>query len=259
MNNTGYIIGIIFLGLVQNALSQQKDSTLQFLGNLYEKESFQPVPYAHIINLNSNRATISDTLGNFDIVLSPGDTLMITSIGYEQKHYQYPGQWKKVIFRSIPLKRKTYSISKVEVTPWGTYADFKNRFMNLDINSPKEKIHPLLWEDLPQKPDKPKVSEPGINSPVSMIYNMFSEEAKERRKYRELLKKQRRAEKIRSKFNRDHVSSLTGLKGNKLDRFMEFCNFSDAYILETREYFILERVKKKYRQFMKLDSLNLTD
>jgi hypothetical protein len=188
--------------------------------------------------------------------MNPGDTLIITSIGYQQKKYRYLGEWKKVVFRSIPLKEEVYEISQIEITPWGTYNEFKRKFMSLDMETPRENLHPLIWDDLPPRPEKIDPIEPGIMNPVSMIYNIFSKEGKERRKYMELTKHEKKERKIEAKFNRKNVGELTGLEGDKLDRFMDFCNFTDEYILDTKEYFILERVKKKYKQFMKLDSLN---
>ena len=247
---------IILISLSHFAFSQEKDSTMHFFGNLYSAESFKPVQYAHIINIKNNRAAISDTLGNFDIRMEPGDSLRISSIGYQQKYYQYPGEWKKVVFASIPLKERIYEISEVKITPWGTYEEFKNRFMNLDVETPREQLHPLVWDILKEKPEKIEPNEPGIMSPVSMIYNIFSKEAKEMRKYEEIQNREARQKIIQSKFNRESVGNLTGLEGKKLDRFMEFCNFTDEYILNTKEYFILENVKKKYKQFMRLDSLN---
>jgi hypothetical protein len=247
---------IILIILSQLAYSQKKDSTIHFFGNLYDADTFKPIRNAHIININNNRATISDTLGNFDIRLNPGDSLKISSIGYRQKFYQYTGEWKNDVFESIPLKERIYEISEVEITPWGTYEEFKERFLNLDRETPREKIHPLAWDFLKERPEEVEPIEPGISSPISMIYNLLSQEGKERRKYQEIKKKEPREKKINSKFNREIVGNLTGLEGEKLDRFMEFCNFTDEYILNTREYFILERVKRKYKQFMKVDSLN---
>jgi hypothetical protein len=124
------------------------------------------------------------------------------------------------------------------------------------MKTPGEQLHPLVWDILKKRPEKVEPNEPGIMSPVSMIYNIFSNEAKEKRKYEEIQNREARQKIIQSKFNRESVGNLTGLEGEKLDRFMEFCNFTDEYILNTKEYFILENVKKKYKQFMRLDSLN---
>lgn len=238
-------------------LSQQSDSTLRFFGNLYDSRTYRPIEYAHIINISGNNATISDSLGTFDLKIEPGDSLMITSIGYQTTYYQYKDSLQKVVFRSIAMDEQVYAISGVEVTPWGTYRDFKRKFLSLDIKDPQEDVHPLLWEGINREPElKEEQINPGITSPITMIYSLFSKEIQSKQKLRELQRAKTREDRLNEKFNREQVSALTGLEGEKLERFMNYCNFSEEYILNTREYFILERVKKCYQQFIRLDSLH---
>ena len=238
-------------------MSQQRDSTVRFFGNLYDSKSYQPIEYAHIININGNNATISDSLGTFNLKIEPGDSLMISSIGYKTTYYQYTGPMQKVVFKSIPMEEEVYAISGVEVTPWGTYQDFKRKFMSLDIKDPQEDVHPLLWEGINREPElKEEPLNPGISSPITMIYSLFSKEIQSKQKLRELQKAQTKEDLLKEKYNPEQVRELTGLEGRKLERFMNYCNFSEEYILNTREYFILERVKRCYQQFMKLDSLH---
>jgi len=236
-------------------VGQKRDSTLRFFGNLYDAENYKPIEYAHIINMDGNTATISDTLGTFDLKIEPGDSLMITSIGYETTYYQYTGKWQKAVFSSIPMKEKAYAISQVEVTPWGTYRQFKNKFLELEMKDPEEDLHPLAWKDIQREPTVEEQINPGITSPVTMIYALFSEEIQSMEKLKELQVRMERENKIKEKFNREQVGELTGLEGEELTRFMNYCNFSEKYILNTKEYFILERVKKCYKQYKRIQSL----
>jgi|SRR6056297_3184915 len=238
-------------------LSQQRDSTLRFFGNLYDSKSYRPIEYAHIINMDRNYATVSDSLGTFDLKIAPGDSLMITSIGYKTTYYQYSGPWQEVVFKSIPMDEEVYAITGVEITPWGTYEDFKRKFLSLDIKDPQEDVHPLLWEGINREPElKQEELNPGITSPITMIYSLFSQELQSKQKLRELQEVETIEDRIREKYNPEQISELTGLEGERLQRFMNFCNFSDAYILRTKQYFILERVKKCYQEFKRLDSLH---
>ena len=224
------------------------------LGNLYNEKTFEPVQFAHVINTRNYTATITDTIGNFSIKIRKKDTLLITSIGYENKKITFGEKNQQVVFKSIPMEEKLYRIKQVEVTPWGTYNEFKNRFMALDKKNPRDDIHPLLWKDLPQKPDEIEPYVPNITNPISFLYYIFSEEGKSKRKLIELQKKATIDSKIRSKYNREKVSDLTGLEGKELERFMKFCNFTDEYLLNTKEYKILQRVQNMYQMYS--DSLN---
>lgn len=240
---------ITLLTAISQLNAQKEDSVITIIGNLYEKKTLKPVKYAHVINTGNYYGTISDTLGNFKIKGAPGDTLLITAIGYENKIFSYDGEYKPFIVRSIPMEEKTYMIEKVEVTPWGTYQDFKEKFLNMEVDNPREAIHPRIWDDLQEPPDTIIPPQPGLESPISLIYSIFSREGKELRKYKELQEEKTIQEKIRSKYNREIVSEITGLENEELIRFMEFCNFSDEYLLKTRKYFILERLKEKYKEY----------
>ncbi len=231
------------------AQAQEKDSLTTILGNVYNEKNFKPVEFAHVINLDRFNATITDTLGIFRIKVNRGDTLLITSIGYESKRYVYDGKYQPYVFESIPMEEKLYEISEVEITPWGTYREFKNKFMSLETENPKENIHPLLWRGIPLRPDTIIPHEPSIMNPVSFLYSMFSDEGKEKRKMMEIQKHQIKQQKIEAKYNRELVSEITGLEGKEVKRFMDFCNFTDEYILNTKQYYILKRVKKLYKEY----------
>ena len=247
---------VLFLMLGNLTMAQQPDSTLQFFGNLYDADNFKSIEYAHIINIDGRNATISDSLGNFNLNVKPGDSLMISSIGYKTTYYRYTGPYQKAVFRSIAMKEAVYPIDEVKVTPWGTYEDFRRKFLSLDIKDPHENVHPLLYEGLNREPElKEEELNPGITSPITLIYSLFSQELQSKQKLRELQKRKTKEDILKDKFNREQVQELTGLEGQQLDRFMNYCNFSEAYILNTREYFILERVKKCYQRFTRLDSL----
>ncbi|MFO8236056.1 MAG: carboxypeptidase-like regulatory domain-containing protein [Bacteroidales bacterium] len=243
-----FVLFILFSGI--DALNaQERDSLITIMGNLYDKKTLKPIEYAHIINTTNYFATISDTSGNFKIDAFPGDTLLITSIGYENEKFVNDRKHQTFVFESIPMSDKTYSIEKVEITPWGTYNDFKEKFFNLETVNPRDEIHPLFWDGIQEPPDTVIPHEPNIGNPISLIYSLLSKEGKSKRKLKELQIEKTIQKKIRSKYNQKIVSEITGLEGEEVIRFMEFCNFSDEYLLETSKYDILERVKEKYQHY----------
>ena len=247
---TQILIAFLILLFSFQANAQKEDSVITLYGKLYDSKDFSAVEYAHIINLDSPHATISDSAGFFEIKLQAGDTLQITSIGYHDETVTI-NEYLPAIFRSISMEQRTYDISSVEITPWGTYQDFKNKFISLDLDDPEEDVHPLLWRDLPRAPAEPEPHNPGVLNPVSFLYDVFSGNRKERIKYNEILSKKTKERKIRSKYNKEIVSNLTGLEGEELEEFMEFCNFSEAELLNKTGYKILKEVKQKYQIFKK--------
>ena len=244
------LIGIVFVLSAFQGIAQKEDSLITLYGKLYDSKDFSPVEFAHVINLDSPYATISDSAGFFEIKLHPEDTLQVTSIGYHDESITI-NKYLPVIFRSISMQQQTYNIKSVEITPWGTYQDFKNKFMSLDIDNPEENVHPLLWKDLPRKPLEIEPHHPGVMNPVSFLYDVFSGSREERRKYNEILRQKTKERKIRPKYNKKIISNLTGLEGEELEEFMNFCNFTEENLLNKTGYEILKEVKHKYQIFKK--------
>ena len=56
---------------------------------------------------------------------------------------------------------------------------------------------------------------------------------------------------INSKFNKRNVGELTGLKGEELVEFMDYCNLPEEFLLNASEYDILDTVKRMYRAYYK--------
>lgn len=250
ISRTQILVAVVILLFSFQAKAQKEDSVITLYGKLYDSKDFSPVEFAHVINLDSPYATISDSAGFFDIKLYPGDTLQITSIGYHDETITI-NKHLPAIFRSISMQERTYDIASVEITPWGTYRDFKNKFISLEIDDPEEDVHPLLWKDLPRKPAEPEPHYPGVLNPVSFLYDIFSGKREERIRYNEILREETKEQKIRSKYNKEIVGNITGLEGEELEEFMEFCNFTKEELLNKTGYTILEEVKQKYQIFKK--------
>lgn len=240
----------VFLLFSLGTKAQKKDSLITLYGKLYDSKDFSPIEFAHVINLDSPYATISDSSGFFDIKLHARDTLHITSIGYHDKTLTF-NEFLPAVFRSISMQQRAYDIKSVKITPWGSYQDFKHNFITLEIDGPEEDVHPLLWRSLPRKPAEPEPHHPDVFNPVSYLYDVFSGKREERIKYNEILSKEAKQKRIRSKYNKEIVSNLTGLEGEELDRFMEFCNFTEEELLNKKGYKILKEVKRKYQLFKK--------
>lgn len=250
VTRTQILIAFVVLFSFSQANAQKEDSLITLYGKLYDSKDFSPVEFAHIINLDSPYATISDSAGFFEIKLHPGDTLQTTSIGYHDESITI-NDYLPLVFRSISMQQRAYDIKSVEITPWGTYRDFKNKFISLDLEDPEENVHPLLWRDLPRKPIEPEPHYPGVLNPVSFLYDVFSGNREERIKYHEILSKKTKERKIRSKYNKEIVGNLTGLEGEELEEFMKFCNFTEKELLNKKAYEILKEVKQKYQIFKK--------
>ncbi|HAN19928.1 MAG: hypothetical protein A2X13_11085 [Bacteroidetes bacterium GWC2_33_15] len=243
-----FIIPAILIITIESQLkAQEPDSMVMFYGQIVGEDS-KPIALAHIINIDSKRGIVSDTLGFFKIHVKPNHILNLSAIGFEYTEYQIPRTIPDTIIR-ISLKRKFYEIPEVSISYLGTYKDFEYKVVHLDLPDINI-INELVLKELPRI-ENPVPYEPTLGSPISLLYDMFSKEGKSRRKYNELKEREPAQLEIESKFNREIVKNITGLDGEELREFMDSCNFSDTFILNTSEYIIYSHILRNFEAFKK--------
>jgi hypothetical protein len=71
--------------------------------------------------------------------------------------------------------------------------------------------------------------------------------AKQNEQLAEKLKKESHRRAVERKYSAGIVSALTGLTGNEVYWFMEYCAFTDEYILKTSDYNIRNRILDKFK------------
>jgi hypothetical protein len=140
-----------------------------------------------------------------------------------------------------------------------TYEDFKKAFVNVklsDINKPFEGIS-IPEQDRAyystQQRNVPGIELlqfiPGASSPITALYSKFSKKMKMERLYLEMVESEDEVKRLPLKYNRDIVSSLTGLEGEELLNFMTFCRFSYYDLIRWSPEFILLQVQRKYGDY----------
>ncbi|MCK5028301.1 MAG: hypothetical protein KAR57_01615 [Bacteroidales bacterium] len=250
MNQISYKKSLIVISILISSFSgitQDNDSLLYFSGEITSTEGNYPVALAHIINLNQHWMVRADTVGYFRIWVKPGDTLHISAIGFEYLEYII----RKVNTDStvqISLQNKSYEIREVSITLLGSYKDFKYKVLNLEL--PETGINPHV-EKLFKHVEIQTEIKPVITSPASLIYYLFSKEAKEIKKYFEIMESQDQVKELDSRYNVHIVQNLTGLQGMDAKKFMEFCNFQDLYILSISDYNLYSEIMMRFEAYKK--------
>ena len=201
-----------------------------------------PVSYAHIINPGIGLATTSDSLGFFRIHMRFGDSLHISAIGFAEKYFLLPEFWPSNHFSGIIyLKYKIYKIDEVSIYSLGSYEQFKQKVLNTRVPPPPAEEARIYLQRIARreaiKYDKVR---------VGFSFHMKSLEERSLKKLQVKLQEEERRKIIENKFNVKNVGELTGLKGQEVKRFMNYCRFPEDFLLYSSEYDILEAVKKIY-------------
>lgn len=116
----------------------QENQYYQVSGTV-RNESYQPVDFVHVINVQMNKGTVTNDEGRFSIVCMKNDTLIFSAMGFKKLMMPIPDSVKNsFVFQDIYLENDTFEIREVKIFPWKTYEEFKKAFLALDISDPQK-------------------------------------------------------------------------------------------------------------------------
>ena len=122
---------------------QAQEGFLSYKGIIIDNEDKSPIPFAHILfSQHPNMGAISQIDGTFEIITSPDDTLIISSMVHEQKYI--PVNELRTMGNTIHLDIKNYELSDVVVySEEQLYLILERIIDRLPINYPA-KDHQLI-------------------------------------------------------------------------------------------------------------------
>lgn len=236
----------------------QKTDRQTFFGQLQSEKDQSPVGYATILNTISKQLVYSDSIGNFNIPVTNGDTLSISRIGFYNKQIPVSSihlNTKKL--QVIYLTAREYDLKTVTINQLGSYNEFKYKVINTPLPKPEYEINPAVFNGLNQKPvvlqEQASIS---LGSPVTAIYMLLSKEGKTLRKLEKLKAEERDVQSYSDKYSPLIVSQLTGLKDLELEKFMKFCNPDINFIKNSTEYDIAAKILECFKNY---NSQNVPD
>jgi hypothetical protein len=242
-----FLLILMMVSLAQSIQAQEKDSLYYFSGQVLSENGDIPISFAHVINTDRHWGAGADTLGHFSIWVKPGDTLNVSALGFDYLQYGVNGIYIDSIIE-IHLQGRYYDIPEVSIVHFGTYKDFEYKVLNLEL--PESGINPE-FQKLFKHVEAPLFMEPTITSPASLIYVLFSKEAKEIKKYVKLTKEEEILKKVYPRYNEHIVSNLTGLSEAESFELIRFCNFQNKYILSIDDYRLYNEILIRYEAFKK--------
>lgn len=218
---------------LQSTILNQKDST--------------PIGFVHIINLTTRHGVISDYNGKFNFTVDVKDTIKISVLGFESQ---------KIVGENVPtviyLTPKNYELEEFTVLPYKDYEEFKEAFINLDLPDSSLKMNPHLFMFGEEMFLYRAANNSGITieGPISGLFDLFSKHAKSKRRYEDLLARDRYKSYLATKFNNKVVENATPLTDQKeISYFMTYCDFSDDFLAQANSYDIVVQIQHCYKEY----------
>ena len=178
-------------------------------GSVTAADTRQPVPGATVQVQRTRRGMVTSATGEFAVDVLPTDTLLFRALGFKVQRLPLGGIGLSQLVVRIQLVRDSVRLGEVQII-----ADRPDRVLiNRALRNMKRPKPPLVsGAKRPPKPKPlfavdstaPKAPVPTIASPVSLLYDQFSREGKQRRKMEqiEIELKAEKARKARAEYNK---------------------------------------------------------
>lgn len=231
-----------------NIKAQQNKSQF-FMGKIVSLSYSTPVTFAMVTNISTNKTAVSDSLGYFSILVSKGDSLTFSRIGFFEKEIKITDSILKMNkVHLIELQDRSYELNAVNFS-LGTYDEFRHNVVHSELPS-ETPINPSLAN----KPGQKEIvlqsqARIRIGSPVTSVYNLMSKEGKSLRKLEKEEEKEREIASYKDKYSPEIVSNITGLKELELEKFMKYCNLNPTFLKNAIEYEIVERILDCFKAY----------
>ncbi|MCS6975274.1 MAG: carboxypeptidase-like regulatory domain-containing protein [Cyclobacteriaceae bacterium] len=120
--------------------AQQSRRVIQLSGIVLgtdDRDSLIQLPGVHVYVPKAGRGAVTNALGFFSMPVMVGDSVVISSVGYERQWYIVPNHPSEFLTIIIELVQDITYLSEIEVMPFPTEEVFKEAI--LALNLPPEK------------------------------------------------------------------------------------------------------------------------
>src|SRR4030095_10643832 len=130
-----YFFILIFLMVLMGPTRAQQQRLIQYSGVVLSTDSSAtPVPYASIFNKSIRFGTIANFQGFFSFAARVGDTIEVSSVGYQKGLVVVPDIPENEGYTAmIFLNPEVKLLPETRVYPWFSKEQFRDAFVHLNI------------------------------------------------------------------------------------------------------------------------------
>ena len=197
------------LWLLAGPAAAQAPATVRVSGSVSAAGTRRPLPGATVQVQRTRRGVVTSAAGDFAVDALPTDTVLFRALGYKAQRLPLGGTGLSQLVVRILLVRDSVRLGEVQVTADRPDRALINRALR-NMKRPKPPVVSGVKRPPRPKPlfavdsTAPKAPVPTIASPVSLLYDQFSREGKQRRKMEQLEAEQRaeKARRARAEYNK---------------------------------------------------------
>ncbi len=243
---------ILFLLVTITAFGQNNHA---LKGRLLDGDTQNPLPNAHIINLNSVRATISNSTGHFSIPVQVNDTVYFSYVGYQSIKIKVTNDLLKGNDLEIRMFETPIELGEVKLKPYQLIGVLEIDAKMIPVNK-YEKIHisgmPQTFET--GAPVARIYNQPAdaIYHPVDFMYELFGKKPQQLKKLKKLKTEDDLRSMLEQKANREVLMEYTEMDKEQLNSLLDYCNYSEYFIQNATDLQVIEAVLECYENYKAL-------
>lgn len=224
-----------FFGLLIFGITPAQAQGRYVVGMVLDQSIQSGVDRVFVTNKRTMQRVRTNTAGRFFITALPNDSLIATS----QTHFRMGIRWDGsdnpvIVISKLPYTvDRTYDLAEVTVKA-KRYEEVKREIQQL-------LAEPTASRNVTGEQAFDRVAD---GAGITLLYEMFSKEAKGRRKAAVLSQEYRR-QRLATERMRLLVDQATDLKGADVDYFVEFCDFTDEDVLQASDYDLINGIQRR--------------
>jgi hypothetical protein len=229
-----FLVTIFLLMTWVGMSGQVRDTTSITIRGQLRDEMDQPIPNAIVINRTTKKGSFGKPNGSFELKCQRGDTLAITSLGFQTRYVTYTDSLYASDFRlKLYLDTRSYMMAEVEV------------FAPRDLEQIQEDISKLGYDER----DYMLSGINAVQSPITFLYQQFSRTERSKREVAYLENEDRKRELLKELFRLYVDYEIIALNDEQFDDFITYLNVSDEFLIQSSQYDFLIFVKDKFRDY----------
>ncbi|WP_418263372.1 carboxypeptidase-like regulatory domain-containing protein [Flavobacterium faecale] len=247
-----YFVVFFFLTLSLATQAQELHISQKVTGYIYNDNTKLPLNDANVININKVRGAQTDNKGYFEIDVHPNDTLHISLLGFQSLRVKVTNDWLKNKVAKIFLTERAIALEEVVIKPFNLtgYLEVDSKTIPLKENH-RYSISGLTsgYETGEYAPNAFNKILGSIFNPADMLYNTFSNKAKEFRKLKDMKKDDTVRNLLASKFDRETLAVLLGIDKKDIPDILQRCNYSESFIQTANDLQIMDAISGCYEEY----------
>lgn len=228
----GIYISLIFLFCAFNSFTQEKQKVL-LIGRVLDTLQPQNFYNLMVINRTSGRGVFGQPDGFFQVYAYESDSINLSTKGYPIYAFRVHGDSNHQMKISAILENKVQEQREVIVKPLKTLQEIKEERASLSLRETRQVTGIEV-----------------LRSPITALYQRFSEKEQNKRWIAEMEFKDNQAKVLKELLRLYVVYDIVNLTEDEFTDFIHFLNMDENFLKTASEFELITFIKDKFEHYL---------